>query len=93
MLKTETKTYYKVKSGQSLEDIAEYFSLSPYLLASENELKTPPREGQILKIPPRRGNGYIVREGDTKELLCGSEENYERLNGTSAFYIGMRVRI
>ncbi len=93
MLKTETKTYYKVKSGQSLEDIAEYFSLSPYLLARENELKAPPSEGQILKLPRQRGNEYVVREGDTKELLCGSADNYERLNGTSAFYIGMRVRI
>ncbi len=93
MLKTEKTEYYKVKSGQSLESVAEYFSLSPYLLAEKNGLTSPPYAGQILRVPAERGNGYTVKEGDTKELLCGSAENYRRLNGTDAFYIGMRVRI
>ncbi len=93
MLKTENLQFYKVKEGQSLERIAAYFSISPYLLAKENGLTTPVFEGQILRIPQNRGNEYTVREGDRKELLCGSVENYERLNGTSVFYIGMRIRI
>ncbi len=71
--------------------IAAYFSLSPYLLARENGLTSPPNAGEILKIPAECGNAYTVREGDTKALLCGSEENYERLNGTTHFYVGMRV--
>ncbi len=93
MLKTERVNYYKVKAGQSLRQIAAYFSLSPYLLAKENGLNAPPVAGMILKIPDARGNGYTVREGDSKELLCGSAENYERLNGTPHFYVGMRVII
>ncbi len=91
MLKTERVHYYKVKEGQTLSQIAAYFSLSPYLLAKENDLKEPPRAGEILQIPVACGNAYTVREGDSKELLCGSAENYERLNGTAHFYVGMRV--
>ncbi len=93
MLKTETRKYYQVKRGQSLGEIAEYFSVSPYLLARENGLQSPPEAGRILQIPTLKGNLYTVREGDTKELLCGSAERYERLNGTKLFYIGMRVII
>ena len=73
--------------------IAQYFSVSEYLLAKENGLTQAPFAGQILRIPSERGNAYTVREGDTKALLCGSEENYVRKNGTDIFYIGMRVRI
>ncbi len=91
MLKTERVNYYKVKEGQSIAQIAAYFSLSPYLLAAANGLKEPPRAGVILEIPSACGNAYTVREGDTKELLCGSAENYERLNGTACFYVGMRI--
>ncbi len=93
MLKIKNANYYQVKSGQTLEEIAEYFSLSPYLLARENGLSEPAYAGQILRIPPLRANGYVVREGDTKALLCGSEKRFEELNGTDVFYIGMRVRI
>ncbi len=76
-----------------MAQIAAYFSLSPYLLAKENGLTEEPRAGEILRIPDAVGNAYTVQAGDTKALLCGSEENYERLNGTSVFYVGMRVRI
>ena len=67
--------------------------MSEWLLVKENGLTAPPKAGQILLIPKETGNRYIVREGDTKELLCGSEENYSRKNGTDVFYIGMRVII
>lgn len=91
MLKTEQAKYYKVKKGQTLEEIAEYFSVSPYLLAKCNGLSEAPSAGIILEIPTEKGNFYIVQEGDSKSLLCGSEENYEKKNGTDVFYIGMRV--
>ena len=91
MLKTKKSDYYKVKDGQSLLDIAKYFSVSEYLLVKENGLTKQPYAGQILVIPQETGNAYVVREGDTKELLCGSEENFARKNGTDIFYIGMRV--
>ena len=93
MLKTEKYQYYKVKNGQTVLEIAEYFSVSEYLLVKENCLVEPLCVGQILCIPKETGNSYIVREGDTKELLCGNEENYFRKNGTDVFYIGMRVII
>ena len=93
MLKMERVQYYKVKNGQTLCEIAEFFSLSPSLLIEENALQGEVRAGQILKIPPEFGNSYIVQAGDTKQLLCGSEENYRKKNGTDVFYIGMRVII
>ena len=91
MLKTEKVKYYIVKEGQTVREIARYFSVSPYLLAKCNGLEREPAKGSILQIPAERGNLYIVKEGDTKTLLCGSEENYEKKNGTDIFYIGMRV--
>ena len=65
--------------------------MSEWLLAKENDLTEEPNVGRILKIPKESGNAYIVQAGDTKALLCGSEENYRRKNGTDIFYIGMRV--
>ncbi len=91
MIKTEWKKRYRVKSGQTLQEIATHFCVSVFLLAKINGLCREVEEGQILEIPKERGNTYTVRAGDTKTLLCGSGEAYERKNGTSVFYIGMRV--
>ncbi len=93
MLKTQRQQFYQVKKGQSLEEIAKYFSVSEWLIVKENGLTVPIFVGQILKIPSERGDRYEVRAGDTKELLCGSAENYAKKNGTDVFYIGMRVII
>ena len=93
MLKLKRTKFYTVKIGQSVEEIASAFSVSVWLLVKENGLTEQPFAGQILSIPDEVGNEYTVQAGDTKALLCGSEENYERKNGTDAFYIGMRVRV
>ena len=93
MLKRVEWQFYQVKRGQTLQEIAEYFSVSERLIVKENGLSVPPCAGQILRIPKARGNAYTVQAGDTKALLCGSEENYEKMNGTDIFYIGMQVRI
>ena len=93
MLKSVTRKYYQVKNGQTLEQIAAYFCVSPRLLAKENGLKAQPFAGQILLIPTERGNAYTVREQDTKALLCGSEVGFEKRNGTQVFYLGMSARI
>ena len=91
MLQIEIPKYYKVKTGQTIEEIAQAFGVSAYLLVKENGLKKQPCVGQMLKIPLERGNSYIVRAGDNKTLLCGSEQRYKRVNGTDILYIGMRV--
>ena len=93
MLKTEQQSFYRVKKGQTLAQIADYFSVSQFLLVKINRLTSPPYEGQILRIPQESGNAYVVQEGDTKAFLCGSEEGYRKKNGTDVFYIGMRVII
>ncbi len=91
MLKSETKQYYKVKQGQTLKEIAAFFSVSAFALARENGLQAPPLAGRILKIPAARGDAYTAGEGDSPILLCGSEENYKKRNGITHVYCGMRV--
>ncbi|MBQ3220735.1 MAG: LysM peptidoglycan-binding domain-containing protein [Clostridia bacterium] len=90
-LKPLIKKYYKVKEGQTLRQIAEAFSVSAYLLARENGLTEEVQPGQILFIPPERGNAYRACATDTKPLLCGSVENYEKRNGGGVLYPGMLV--
>ena len=84
-------TYYRVKRGQTISSIAKTYDLPPRLLAFYNNLKGEVEEGQVLAIPERQGNLYVVRGGESKTLLCGSPENFERKNGTQCFYIGQTV--
>ncbi|MBQ8375357.1 MAG: LysM peptidoglycan-binding domain-containing protein [Clostridia bacterium] len=93
MLKKINRQFYKVKAGQTLKAVAEYFSVSPYLLARENGLTAELFEGQILQIPKETGNAYTVQAGDSEELLCGKKENYLKKNGAQVFYPGMRGRV
>ena len=93
MLKIKRVKFYKVKGGQTIEEIATVFSVSAWLLVKENGLTAQPYAGQILTIPNETGNLYTVQPGDTKGLLCGGGEEYKQKNGTDVFYIGMRVRI
>jgi hypothetical protein len=90
MLSFFEKRIYKVKRGQTLKSLATEAGVTAYLLVRENALSGELFEGQILYLPPR-GNLYTVRAGDSKRFLCGSEENYEKRNGTDIFYLGMKV--
>ena len=90
-LQLKTPAYYKVKQGQTLREIADAFCVAERVIAKENNLKAEPCAGQILKIPKLTGNRYTVRLGDSKKQLSGSRENYEKKNGTSVMYLGMRV--
>ncbi len=78
--------YYRVKRGQSLREIARVFLIPPRVLAAVNGLTAEPEEGQILSIPPSGGHLYVVRGGESKRLLCGSDEAFERKNFTSRLY-------
>lgn len=89
MLKREIPKFYKVKRGQTLQEIAAAFCVAPRLLVKENRLKKEVWAGQILRIPEEVGNVYTARVGDTPALLCGSEENFRRKNGTDRLYPGM----
>ena len=91
MLKTKQAKFHKVERGQTLTEIAKAYSVSEGLLAGENRLSSPPRAGQILILPTERGNAYFVKEGDTKALLSGGDDEFRKKNGTDVFYIGMRV--
>lgn len=91
MLRFVWKQYYQVKKGQTLREIATAFCVSEFLLAQSNRLSAPPVQGQILRIPTERGNAYTVKSGDDKTVLCGSEENFKKKNGTDILYLGMRV--
>ena len=83
--------YYRVKKGQTLSAVAKAFGLPPRILAVENALEEELFEGQILTIPPCEGNLYTVQGGESKTLLCGSAENFEKKNKTACLYIGQTV--
>ena len=84
------KKLYKVKRGQTLNSLAKQAGVTAFLLVKVNGLLEEVYEGQILSLPAK-GNLYTACAGDTKTLLCGSVENYEKINGTDIFYPGMKV--
>ena len=90
-LKLETPEFYRVKSGQTLIDVARAFRVPVCLLARENGLFEEPCAGQILRIPACGGNEYRVKGGESRTLLCGSPENFSARNGTTALYPTQRV--
>ncbi len=93
MLKVLRRRYYRVKKGENAENVCREFSVPPCLFTAENGLEEGVGEGQIVLIPENKYHLYTVRGGDSKAALCGSEERYEAINGTSAFYVGMKIFI
>lgn len=91
MLKVEKPKFYKVKKGQTVRSVAAAFGVPPTLLVSINRLEREAEEGMILQIPKQNGNLYTVQAGDSKKLLSGSDENYEKRNGTPLCYPGLTV--
>lgn len=90
-LETEQKTYYRLKKGQTLADVAQFFGVPPRVLAALNSLGEEPQAGRVLQIPEERRNLYTVRGGESKALLCGSDETFEERNRTKYLYIGQTV--
>lgn len=83
--------YYRVKRGQTLSEIARVFLLPARVLAFANGLTEEVHAGQVLKIPARAGNLYRVRGGESKTLLCGSPESFERKNATACLYPAQEI--
>ena len=81
---------YKVKRGQTIKMLASELSTTAYAIVGENHLIEELFEGQLIVLP-RQGALYTVQAGDTKSLLCGSDEEYARKNRTQIFYPGMRA--
>lgn len=77
---------YRVKKGQTLQDVASAFSRPARLIAAFNGLTEEVREGEIIFIPETEGNLYTVRGGESKSLLCGSAESFAKKNGTDCLY-------
>ena len=93
MLKLKSKKFHRVQVGQTVAQISEVYKIPARLIVKENALSAEPFEGQILYLPPAKGNYYTAQAGDNKALLCGSRENYERKNGTEILYPQMKVWI
>ena len=85
------RTYYRVKRGQTLFSIARAYSCPPRVLAALNSLSEEVREGQILILPEKKYDLYTVRGGESRALLCGSEETFEKKNFTRRLYPGQTV--
>ena len=82
---------YRVKHGQTLTDTAACFRVPLPLLCRSNNLSAEPEEGEILRLPPAGGDLYRVQGGESRTLLCGSEESFFARNGTRALYPSQRV--
>lgn len=76
-----------------LAEIARAFCVPVTVLCRVNGLKEEVKQGQILIMPPQEGNLYCVRGGESKTLLCGSVERYERLNCTKHLFPGQEIWI
>jgi LysM repeat protein len=81
MLKQEYKKLHKVIESETLEKIAQNYRIPIRAIVRENNLKREVWAGQVLVLPAFQGNLYTAQAGDSKELLCGSKENYEKKNG------------
>lgn len=91
MLKICRPSYYVVKKGQTVKSVCAAFGVPPMLFKAENCLKKELFCGQIVKIPRVDGNVYTAQAGDSKALLCGSNENYEQKNKAKLLYPGLTV--
>ena len=65
--------HYKVKSGDTLVEIAHHFDVSMMTLWWANKLKSKDdlHIGQVLRIPPVSGLVYTVKDTDTLDSLAG----------------------
>ena len=90
MLKLKEKQLHRVRKGQTVESIASAYRLPPRAIVLENSLTGEVYEGQILRLPKRQGNLYTAKAGESKALLCGSRENYEKKNGKE-LYPGLKI--
>ena len=91
MLTLQRAQFYKVKQGQTLQQIAQAFGLPVTLIIQANALTAPVYGGQILFLPNVTGNLYTVQAGDYKDLLSGNAEHYCRRNGTDILYPTLRI--
>ncbi len=82
---------YRVKRGQKLADVAAAFGIPARLIAERNRLAEEIEAGMVIGIPPREGNLYVVRGGESKSLLCGSPARFEEKNGTKCLFVGQCV--
>lgn len=85
-LSLDRKSYYRVKRGQTVSSIAAVYGCPPRVLAALNGLKEEVREGQVLLLPEKKYDLYTVRGGESKALLCGSEEKFAKKNMTKRLY-------
>jgi len=78
---------YKVKSGDTLSDVAHHYGVSMMTLwwANKLESKDDLHIGQILRIPPVSGLVYTVKDTDTLDSLAArykvSAQHITKLNG------------
>ncbi|MDR2746841.1 MAG: M23 family metallopeptidase [Treponema sp.] len=67
-------TAYRVRAGDTISDLAEYFGLNQDTLHSINEIKQARllQIGQILKIPNQDGIIHRVKRGETLDAIAGT---------------------
>ena len=97
---------YRVRAGDTISDLAEYFGLNQDTLHSINEIKHARliQIGQILKIPNQDGIIHRVKRGETLAVIAGLYQtdpqkirtvneliSHELSPGTALFIPGARL--
>ena len=60
MLKLEEKKLHTVKAGQTLRSISRAYQIPESVVVLENGLTGEPYAGQVLILPKKRGDYYII---------------------------------
>ena len=90
------KIFYRVKSGDTLLSVCEFFSLSIASVIKDNMLESDIEEGDILVIT-KEENLYTVKPLETfysvSKKVGASEEELRRLNPIPYLFYGLKIKI
>ena len=89
---------YLVKEGDTLQSVAERYSVTPNTIYDYNDMRNPSlMPGEVLKIPQYSGTVYEMRPGDTLEEIVGgsglSASDLAKLNGLASMDVQAGTKI
>ncbi len=89
--------FYRVQTNENILGIAEKFSVSPFQIISDNNLKKDVLEGDVIFISKGECDSYKVAPHDTyfsvSRKLKVSEESLKKLNGDLPYlFYGLNLK-
>jgi hypothetical protein len=81
------KTVYRVGKNQSLLDISKKLKIPPMFLILDNNLKFPPKEGDLL-IAARRGEIFVLDDEILRQMTDDDKKQLMLKNKVDYLFIG-----